>query len=202
MSKNYQTLLTVGDNFEIKRTNFLSVLDNNPDKTQRFYRWIRFLNEHSNVHFSLTANVQLNVDMLEYIHMNSTIVNIDENIGFQFPLVDETIRISKDDLNELLHFPRDNLMDDPTSDELLKFFRSIQVTLHNGKIPRYFYKNHLPKEWNMFFTIISYTFSPKTGGWHRLSILLQKIGLAVAYNLSINFGYLIMEKILENLVAK
>lgn len=187
----------MGDNFKLKRTNFLSIVDNDYAKTRCFHNWIHFLNEHSNISFSLTAKSMLNVEMLKFVHKNSTIANIAENPGFKFPPGDPKIRTFEDDLNEFLQFLRNDLEDDPDSVDLLKFFRRIQATLENGKIPRYFYKKPLLKKWNMFLTIISYVFSPKTGGWHGLSVILHKMGLAVAYNLSINFVHLIMKRFLR-----
>lgn len=36
----------MADNFVIKRTNYVSFLENNRAKAERFYDWVRFLNEH------------------------------------------------------------------------------------------------------------------------------------------------------------
>lgn len=41
----------MGDNFKIKRTNYVSILENDPVQIECFHKWIRFLNEHSIVSF-------------------------------------------------------------------------------------------------------------------------------------------------------
>lgn len=57
----------MGDDFGLKRTNFVSILENDPEQTELFYKWIRFLNEHSIVSFALTTKTKLNVDLLRYV---------------------------------------------------------------------------------------------------------------------------------------
>ena len=65
-------------------------------------------------------------------------------------------------------------------------------------IPRVIYQNHLPKEWHLFFTILSHAFAPKISGFHGISKLIQIIGFSVATNRRINYGHLIMEEIIKN----
>ena len=65
-------------------------------------------------------------------------------------------------------------------------------------IPRVIYHNHLPKEWHLFFTIISHTFAPKISGFHGISRMIQIIGFSIAHNRRINYGHLIMEEIIKN----
>lgn len=95
-----------------------------------------------------------------------------------------------------MNLPRDNLVDPPDEAD---FFHGIRADLDSGEIPRKFYKNILPKEWNLFFSIISNTFLVKKDGWRSLSILVQQIGVAVAHNLRINYENLIMKKMLKHL---
>ena len=68
----------------------------------------------------------------------------------------------------------------------------------NNMIPRVIYQNHLPKEWHVFFTIISHAFAPKISGFHGISKLIQIIGFSIAHNRRINYGHLIMEEIIKN----
>lgn len=65
---------------------------------------------------------------------------------------------------------------------------------------REFFKKDLTKEWNMFFTIISYSFSTKTGGSGTLTTLIQQIGVVVAQDSRINYDILIMQGIIEYLL--
>ncbi|KAL8098626.1 hypothetical protein AgCh_031406 [Apium graveolens] len=123
----------------------------------------------------------------------------DEQLGFSFIIGDDTIRITEDDLIEHLQLPRDNFNAIPEDWELLTFFRGIRSTLTgNDDFPQHFNKSHLPKEWNLFFNILSHCLAPKTGGFHGLTNFNQIVGVAVANNLRINFGRLFMKHILEN----
>lgn len=89
-----------------------------------------------------------------------------------YPVATEIVRISEDNINEFLHLPRDNFEDPPDEEDLMHLFNGINSILKDINILRYFYKNAQPKEWNLFFTIISYTFSVTTGGWSSLSTLI------------------------------
>ena len=184
----------MANHFSLKKNNYLSIRGNNPTRCKRLCKWIRYLNEHSYVKYALTANTMLNKRLLEHVHTTCKVATEGENTGFKFKIGEDEIRISEDDLNEFLELPREDLIDEPTLEELLEFFTDIYATLENGKIPRRFYKNHLPKEWNIFFTIISYVFSPKTGGFHGLNSMVQKIGVAVVHDLKINLGRMLMDK--------
>ena len=61
----------MGDDFVIKKTNFVAILENDPVRIEHFSKWIRFLNEYSIVRFALTANVQINEDLLRHVTHNS-----------------------------------------------------------------------------------------------------------------------------------
>lgn len=187
------------NNFEIKKTNFVSILGNDLRKTGIFQKWIIFLNEHSIVRYALTANVQINSDLIQYVTQNSYISNEGDQLGIEFIFGEDVIRISEDDLNEHLHLPRDNFVDVPDSSTLFDFFVSIQATLENGQLPAKFYRSHLPKEWNLFFGVISQVFSSKISSWVSVSGLVQKIGFSVANNLRINYGRLMMKKLQQHI---
>lgn len=136
----------MGDNFLIKRTIYISILDNDSAKIEHFHIWIRFLNEYSNVRTALTANIKLNVNLLRLIRYNSRTSNNGANLGFEFIVGNEVVRVSEDDLNEYLNLPKDNFVAPPSDAELLVFFQGINAALENGSVPRKFYKNALPKE--------------------------------------------------------
>lgn len=112
---------------------------------ERFLKWIRFQNLHSIVSFALTAKTKLNVDLLRYVHQNSYVSNIGNNLRFKF-YVDNLVRISEDDINEFLHLPRDNFIDLPDNANLINFFSGIRAHHDNGDIPPMFYKNDLPEK--------------------------------------------------------
>ncbi|KAL8092526.1 hypothetical protein AgCh_034694 [Apium graveolens] len=62
--------------------------------------------KHSNVNNDFTANMQLNVDMLHFVRYHSHAANNEANLGIEFTVGNELIRLSKDDLNEHLNFPK------------------------------------------------------------------------------------------------
>lgn len=47
------------DNFILKNTNYVSILENDLARTKYFYKWIRFLNEHSIVNFCPNCQNQI-----------------------------------------------------------------------------------------------------------------------------------------------
>ena len=55
----------MAENLEIKKTNFLSIIENDISRAGLFVKWIRFLNEGSICHFALTNSVQLNFGLIK-----------------------------------------------------------------------------------------------------------------------------------------
>ena len=47
----------MADNFQIKKTNFLSIIEGDISRSGIFEKWIRFLNEGSIAHYALTHSV-------------------------------------------------------------------------------------------------------------------------------------------------
>ena len=54
-------------NFQIKKTNFLSILDSDISRAGLFTKWIRFLNEGSICPFAMTRSVNLNFGLLKQV---------------------------------------------------------------------------------------------------------------------------------------
>ena len=190
----------MADNFLIKKTNFLSILDNNISRSGVFEKWIRFLNEGSICNYALTHSVNLNQGLLKQVFLTGKRANQSNLSGLKFRFQHRTVHLTERDLNTALHLPTEGFDDYPTDEDLLGFFAWIQCSLdENNMIPRVIYQNHLPKEWHLFFTIISHAFAPKISGFHGLSKLIQIIGFSIAHNRRINFGHLIMEEIVKNI---
>ena len=57
----------MADNFVIKKTNYLSILDNDVSRAGIFAKWIRFLKEGSICHYAMTHSVQLNSGLLKQV---------------------------------------------------------------------------------------------------------------------------------------
>ena len=187
------------DNFQIKNTNFLSILENDISRERLFVKWIRFINEGSICHYSLTHSAQLNSELLRHVFISAKRANQGDILGFKFKLHNRYVYITETYINAALHLPVDNFVEYQSNEELLEFFQWLQCTLdENKRVPRVLYRNHLPKEWHLFFTTISHVFAPKISGFHGISRLIQIIGFSIAYNRRINFGPLIMEEIIKN----
>lgn len=184
-------------NFEIVSTNLTSVSEPCSVSTPRYRYWVRFLNEYSNVRYALVTRTTLNHDALREIYCSAVDTSSKETLSFKFSILNRDITVTEHDLNRILHLPTKDHDPYPEVYELYGFFRGIsyqsEVTLGN------MYKHFLPREWNFFFHTLSRVFAPKRGGFHGITHFIQVVGFAVAYNLNINFGKLIMEQILDKM---
>ena len=189
----------MADNFQIKKTNFLSIIEGDISRSGIFEKWIRFLNEGSIVHYALTHSVNLNHGLLKQVFLSGKRANQGDLSGLKFKFQNRTVFLTEHDLNTALHLPTEDFADYPSDEDLLGFFAWIQCSLdENNMIPRVIYQNHLPKEWHLFFTIVSHAFAPKISGFHGISKMIQIIGFSIAHNRRINFGRLIMEEVIKN----
>ena len=137
----------MADNFQIKKTNFLSILETDISRAGIFEKWIRFLNEGSICHYALTRSVNLNNGLLKQVFTTGKRANQGEISGFKFRLQNRTVFLNEKDLNTALHLPTEDFDDYPTDEDLLGFFTWMQCSLdENNMIPRVIYQNHLPKE--------------------------------------------------------
>ena len=189
----------MADNFQIKKTNFLSIIEADISRSGIFEKWIRFLNEGSIAHYALTHSVNLNHGLLKQVFLSGKRANQGDLSGLKFRFQNRTVFLTERDLNTALHLPTEDFADYPSDEDLLGFFAWIQCSLdENNMIPRVIYQNHLPKEWHLFFTIVSHAFAPKISGFHGISKMIQIIGFSIAHNRRINFGRLIMEEVIKN----
>lgn len=74
-----------------KKTNVVSLLENDGTKSAQCYQWLRFLNEHYIASFAVTAKTQLYVDKLRYIRQNANDSTNKSNIGIEFYVSYEAI---------------------------------------------------------------------------------------------------------------
>ena len=189
----------MAENFQIKKTNFLSIVEADISRSGIFEKWIRFLNEGSIARYALTHSVNLNHSLLRQVFLTCKRANQGDLSGLKFHFQNRTVVLTEQDLNTALHLPTEDFADYPSDEDLLGFFAWIQCSLdENNMIPRVIYQNHLPKEWHLFFTIVSHAFAPKISGFHGISKMIQIIGFSIAHNRRINFGRLIMEEVIKN----
>ena len=118
-----------------------------------------------------------------------------------FQIGNRHISVTEPDVNRILQFPQYNLVPGPTKQEHFAFFQRIS---YESEFEEFIleelgdmYKHRLPKEWNFFFHTVNPCFAPKKGGFIGIPEFSQKLGYAIANNLNINFGKLVLIQILH-----
>ena len=85
----------MSDNLQIKKTNFLSLLDIDISRAGIFVKWIRFLNEGSICHYALTHSVNLNSGLLKQVFTTAKRANQGEISDFKFKLHNRIVFLNK-----------------------------------------------------------------------------------------------------------
>lgn len=62
-----------------------------------------------------------------------------------------------------------------------------------------FLKHFLPKQWNFFSHTLIHIFTSKTTNLHGITLFLRKIGYAIAHNMHVNFGLMLLEYMLVSI---
>ncbi|KAL8121917.1 hypothetical protein AgCh_018593 [Apium graveolens] len=156
---------------------------------EKFKPWIRFLNDHSIVSSAIKSNVLLNVDLLRLSCTTSTVA--DDFKSFSFTVANTQYVVDEIVANRALNFPMDNLCNLPSENDISNFFNAIhyQGVINLTKLS----KSNLVSEWDIFFDTLSKVFANCTkSNFHNITSTLQYIGLAVVFNLRINFGKLLL----------
>ena len=179
-------------NFEIPKTNFTIVENNNLITQANYRRWVRYMSEFSYARFAMTESVYLNKSLLRDFLSSISVVNAGQVLGITCQIQGRTLSITENTLNTALQLPTENFEAVPDRAERTNFFFAIHCQRENGDLPGKMYVKHLPREWNFFFNSISHVFAPKTGGFHGITNFNQEIGIAIAQNTRINLGHLIM----------
>ena len=112
--------------FVVTHSNFTSIQNTYSISNDQFRAWARFLNEHSIIRYALTTSVELNSDALHDLYC--TVVDTSNRVreSFTFVALDREFTVTEHDLNWILQFPVDDLVPDPTSDEIGEFFHNIR----------------------------------------------------------------------------
>ena len=180
-------------NFEIPKTNFTIVENNNLITQANYRRWVRYMSEFSFARFAMTESVNLNKSLLREFLSSLSVVNAGQVLGLTCTIQGRTLSITENTLNTALQLPTENFEAVPDRAERTNFFYAIHCQREtDGELPSKLYVKHLPREWNFFFNSISHVFAPKTGGFHGITTFNQEIGIAIAQNTRINLGHLIM----------
>lgn len=172
--------LEMTTSFVLAKTNFIIVENNEEVSKSKFCKWVRFLSENSVVRTAMTKHTMLNFNMLREMFVSANVSNQGAELGFTCTIKGKNSQNLRKWSQRALDLPTDNYEDTPDDVDIINFFNSIHCTKEgSGKLPKKLYIKHLPKEWNFFFNCISHVFVPKTGGFHGITLLNQKIGIAI-----------------------
>ena len=164
-----------------------------------FCTWARVSIEYSKVRYALVADIVLNHNMLHDCYctvVNTSTVHV-SNLTFQ--LGQKAVVVTEHVLNRIFRFPENNHVPDPTDLELFTLFQQLTYVIEGEftqAVLKDMYEHILQKEWNFYFLTLNHYFAPKKGGHADIASFRQKLGYAVAHNLSINFGKLILDQII------
>ncbi|KAK1401134.1 hypothetical protein POM88_000739 [Heracleum sosnowskyi] len=182
--------------FIVTKTNHVSFQNVQSITNLQFRAWAQFLNTRSLVAYALSTPVVLCIDQLTALYTTATDTSENNVSAFSFVVPGgRTIRVMEHDVNRVLHFPTENLVPNPTTEEIHVFFtliRSQQPSFFVGE----FVKHYLTKPWNFFFHTLIHVFTAKLTNLHGIPLFLQKIGFAIANNRHINIGKLVIDQII------
>ena len=134
-------------NFEISKTNYTIVENNNLITQANFRRWFRYMSEFSYASFAMTEFVVLNNNLLRDFVSSVNVVNVGPVLGISCNIQGRTIHITENTLNTALHQPTDNFEDVLDKPERISFFMGIHcIREATGALPSKIYVRHLPRE--------------------------------------------------------
>ncbi|KAK1365620.1 hypothetical protein POM88_041181 [Heracleum sosnowskyi] len=182
--------------FIVTKTNHVS-FQNLPAITNlQFRAWAEFLNTRSLVAYSLSTPVVLCIDQLTALYISATDTSENNIRSFSFVVPGgRTIRVTEHDFNRILHFPTENHVPGPTTEEIHAFFTLIRIQQPNFFVGE-FLKHYLTKTWNFFFHTLIHVFTAKLTNLHGIPLFLQKIGFVIANNRHINIGRLVIDQVI------
>ena len=179
--------------FLIAKVNPISIQQIEIIQDEQFRAWTQFLNEHSLIRYALVTRVQLNHDALRELYCSAVNTSGQDGCAITYRLFGRSIRVTERDVNRI--FPMENLVYDPTPEQIEMFFRFIRYqdgNFNTGNLSRTF----LTQYWNFFFHTLNHVFSSDRTNQDRIPEFIQIIGYAVANNLRINFGKIVLGQII------
>ncbi|KAK1363913.1 hypothetical protein POM88_039474 [Heracleum sosnowskyi] len=120
--------------FIVTKTNHVSFQNVQSIANLQFHAWAQFLNTRSLVAYALSTHAVLCIDQLTALYTTATDTSENNISSFSFVVPGgRTIRVTEHDLNRILHFPTENLVPDPNTEEIHAFF-----TLIRSQQPNFF----------------------------------------------------------------
>ena len=92
-------------NFDIPKTNFTIVENNNLITQANYRRWVRYMSEFSFARFAMTESVMLNKSLLRDFLSSVSVVNVGHVLGLTCIIQDRTLSITENTLNTALQLP-------------------------------------------------------------------------------------------------
>ena len=112
-------------NFDIPKTNFTIVENNNLITQANYRRWVRYMSEFSFARFAMTESVYLNKSLLRDFLSSISVVNEEQVFGLKCVIQGRTLMITEQTLNTALQLPTDNFEAVPDKAERTNFFFAI-----------------------------------------------------------------------------
>ncbi|KAK1388464.1 hypothetical protein POM88_016642 [Heracleum sosnowskyi] len=182
--------------FIVTKTNHVSFQNLQVITNLQFRAWAEFLNTRSLVAYALSTPVVLCIDQLTALYTTATDTSENNVRSFSFVVPGgRTIRVTEHDFNRILHFPTENHVPDPTTEEIHAFFTLIRSQQPNFFVGE-FLKHYLTKPWNFLFHTLIHVFTAKLTNLHGIPLFLQKIGFTIANNRHINIGRLVIDQVI------
>ena len=148
--------------FIIEKTNYCNFsIDALGEAHERFHFWVNFLNKHRLGKLAITSAPLLNVNALQALWLSAE-TSLDRDSGeasFTFRVsLSSLYRVIEADLNRILGFPMDNLVADPTSEDLEGFFETIGY-YKEPMVMSNLLKKFLHMEWDYYFEVVGRVFT-------------------------------------------
>ena len=112
-------------NFNIPKTNFTIVENNNLITQANYRRWVRYMSEFSFARFAMTESVMLNESLLRYFLSSVSVVNVGQVLGLTCIIQGPTLSITVNTLNTALQLPTEGFEAVPDRAERINFFYAI-----------------------------------------------------------------------------
>ncbi|KAK1347353.1 hypothetical protein POM88_055043 [Heracleum sosnowskyi] len=187
--------------FSLAKNNFYNITTEVGDNLPRFKFWVRFLNLYSKASVAFTAKPQLVHDALLQLWTTAvTFGNKTTPYGFRFTLAGREYEVTEEIVNRVLGFPvKDSYDPEPTAAERLAFFEEIGCYPPSGPITTHIQKQYFHVEWNYFFEAITRCFRAREKDFHQIPIPMQTFGVALARELDINYGRIVLSEIVASM---
>jgi hypothetical protein len=156
---------------------------------------------YSKASLAFTAKPTLVHDALQQLWTSAvTFGSKSTPYGFRFTLAGQEYEVTEEIFNRVLGFPVKDVYDpEPTAADRLTFFEEIGCYPPTGRITANVQKQFFHVEWNYFFEAITRCFRARERDYHQIPIPMQIFGVALARELNINYGRIVLSEIVATM---